>query len=728
MRTGAGPRRGDVRAHGHQRRALALRRRGARRPRLHRARRVRRDRLLLGDRRARARARRRAARERPHRHRGAHQRALLRLRRGGRPAAGLNLEGCDAKAWREGRPHPRRRGHPPAGAHVATVSPGAKLGSTAPHAYAQAVLVEHGRRAAAHARQRLPQGRRRAATSSATPTAALDGTSRPSTGCTAGTGSAPTRRCTRATRSLDPARFGRARPARGSRSGRRARAWGVTVDVLLLLRFDAPLMSFGGTVVDQINPTRAFPGRAMLTGLFGNALGYRHGDADALARSSALRWAAREDRPGRPFIDYQTVNLDRRTSCPGVDHARASPRGARAARRTSPPSATGTTSPTRSTSSRSRSARGRAPTSTRSIGRCVARAAAVHRAQVLSPLDAAAVRPRQVARLRDALTHPDAPARAPITPARCPPRARLVARRGRRPRSAARSPSPTTWTGPTSSTSAGATCRRRGSPSPLRWRPRSVVVTAATLCASPSRRRAALRVREAPRALHLGRSTSGTPCTARCASSSATSPRSPSPLDAARRGPHRSARARVHHRRRRDAPGGRAQLKADPWLWEHLVDWNDLAAKPMPAAWREGQTLGLHRAGDAHRPRRDGHAHHAKGAEVDVFLVRCRARPEDDRSTARPCTGVVPRRSSNVGSGAASTARGSAGVVPDRPLSRAKHHADDQRKRVKGRPDVTFTGTLTVTDPTAFSALLARGVGRHRAFGFGMLLLRPPTR
>jgi CRISPR system Cascade subunit CasE len=44
------------------------------------------------------------------------------------------------------------------------------------------------------------------------------------------------------------------------------------------------------------------------------------------------------------------------------------------------------------------------------------------------------------------------------------------------------------------------------------------------------------------------------------------------------------------------------------------------------------------------------------------------------------------------------------------------------------RPNALMEGTLTVTDPTAFSALLARGVGRHRAFGFGMLLLRPPTR
>lgn len=40
-------------------------------------------------------------------------------------------------------------------------------------------------------------------------------------------------------------------------------------------------------------------------------------------------------------------------------------------------------------------------------------------------------------------------------------------------------------------------------------------------------------------------------------------------------------------------------------------------------------------------------------------------------------------------------------------------------------PEALLSGTLEVADGPAFSALLARGVGRHRAFGFGMLLLRP---
>jgi CRISPR system Cascade subunit CasE len=44
------------------------------------------------------------------------------------------------------------------------------------------------------------------------------------------------------------------------------------------------------------------------------------------------------------------------------------------------------------------------------------------------------------------------------------------------------------------------------------------------------------------------------------------------------------------------------------------------------------------------------------------------------------------------------------------------------------RPNVVLEGSLSVMDPAAFRALLIRGVGRHRAFGFGMILLRPPGR
>jgi CRISPR system Cascade subunit CasE len=52
----------------------------------------------------------------------------------------------------------------------------------------------------------------------------------------------------------------------------------------------------------------------------------------------------------------------------------------------------------------------------------------------------------------------------------------------------------------------------------------------------------------------------------------------------------------------------------------------------------------------------------------------------------------------------------------------------DRKRRQVGGPDAVFSGHLQIDDPAHFAALVARGVGRHRAFGFGMLLLKPPTR
>ena len=79
---------------------------------------------------------------------------------------------------------------------------------------------------------------------------------------------------------------------------------------VLLLHLEAPLMSFGGPQVDHIGPTGRFPTVSQMAGLFGNALGYVHGEharlqslQDRLSIASALL------RPGEEMQDYQTVDL-----------------------------------------------------------------------------------------------------------------------------------------------------------------------------------------------------------------------------------------------------------------------------------------------------------------------------------------------------------------------------------------------------------------------------------
>lgn len=79
---------------------------------------------------------------------------------------------------------------------------------------------------------------------------------------------------------------------------------------VLLLRLEAPLMSFGGVAVDELRPTEELPGRSMLTGLLANALGWHHRDADRLQRlQERLVYAVRRDRRGELLEDFQTVAL-----------------------------------------------------------------------------------------------------------------------------------------------------------------------------------------------------------------------------------------------------------------------------------------------------------------------------------------------------------------------------------------------------------------------------------
>jgi CRISPR system Cascade subunit CasD len=80
----------------------------------------------------------------------------------------------------------------------------------------------------------------------------------------------------------------------------------------LLLRLEAPLLAFGGEVVDARGVLADFPGASLLTGLIANALGYRRGEPDRLqALQDRLVFAARLDRAGERITDFQTAQLDK---------------------------------------------------------------------------------------------------------------------------------------------------------------------------------------------------------------------------------------------------------------------------------------------------------------------------------------------------------------------------------------------------------------------------------
>jgi CRISPR system Cascade subunit CasD len=78
----------------------------------------------------------------------------------------------------------------------------------------------------------------------------------------------------------------------------------------LILRLDAPMMSFGGVMVDQHGFIDRFPGTAMLCGLVANALGWNHDDFAKLQDlQDRIVYAARWDTSPKRLVDYHTVDL-----------------------------------------------------------------------------------------------------------------------------------------------------------------------------------------------------------------------------------------------------------------------------------------------------------------------------------------------------------------------------------------------------------------------------------
>ena len=80
----------------------------------------------------------------------------------------------------------------------------------------------------------------------------------------------------------------------------------------LIMVLQAPLIAYGDEAIDRKRPTDNLPGLAMLTGLLGNALGYRRQDAGKLQElQRRITYAARteSDHPNSWMRDFHTARL-----------------------------------------------------------------------------------------------------------------------------------------------------------------------------------------------------------------------------------------------------------------------------------------------------------------------------------------------------------------------------------------------------------------------------------
>ena len=140
-----------------------------------------------------------------------------------------------------------------------------------------------------------------------------------------------------------------------------------------------------------------------------------------------------------------------------------------------------------------------------------------------------------------------------------------------------------------------------------------------------------------------------------------------------------------------------------------------LLIRPFPQSWKTGQLLSFEvRA----RPvvRNDD-------KELDAFLSAVQRMPDAVLSRETVYADWLKRQFEGA---AELHEMGMTEFKLSAVLRRAAPQEDGQRlKRPVQGPDAVFTGVLQVLDGKAFATLVARGIGRHRAFGFGMLLLKP---
>ena len=147
-----------------------------------------------------------------------------------------------------------------------------------------------------------------------------------------------------------------------------------------------------------------------------------------------------------------------------------------------------------------------------------------------------------------------------------------------------------------------------------------------------------------------------------------------------------------------------------------------LATKAMPERWTEGRRLAFDVRVRPVRRLIQPAGEFSKGAEIDAFLLEALRRhpagpPPDDRIDRESvyCHWLAERL-------------GAAADLTEARVVRLERNAASRGGKRQNGPDVTFHGELIVRDTEKFAERLAKGVGRHAAYGYGMLLLRPGRR
>jgi CRISPR system Cascade subunit CasE len=173
-----------------------------------------------------------------------------------------------------------------------------------------------------------------------------------------------------------------------------------------------------------------------------------------------------------------------------------------------------------------------------------------------------------------------------------------------------------------------------------------------------------------------------------------------------------------------------------------ILGLDRMSEREMPLAWNGGRRLGFDvrirpvvrvRTGLSDPRRALGYR---AGAELDAYYVEAqrahpRERPSVIEGIATPSGMSMSGRTREVvyRDWLAAQLGDAAAIIAERTsMSRFRRTRVSRSGPAPEGPDAVLNGELVVGDPAAFASLLVNGIGRHKAYGYGMLMLRPARR
>ena len=166
-----------------------------------------------------------------------------------------------------------------------------------------------------------------------------------------------------------------------------------------------------------------------------------------------------------------------------------------------------------------------------------------------------------------------------------------------------------------------------------------------------------------------------------------------------------------------------AAMSADP-LQANIIPADSIQSKAMPTNWPQGKTLGFETRVRPITRMKNLQDTGKNATEIDRYALKIMQGklPGNQPYTGTRLEAYTEWLKQQFDKFAGAELHTEGTYITTFNITNAVR--GPHRGQAKG-PDVVLRGSFTITNPEAFKTMLSQGLGRHKAYGFGMLLVHP---